>query len=253
MSEKQESKSNNWRISYGDRTECYESQQAAIVAVDLIISSCDSGIWDGSSNLYLSHDSAGRMLWEPEEAIDKDLLNSHYSINVLLPTGFDGMFRIDLFVKNKEDWIFKYGSDLLQQSILAGYECNDGYLAERVARDYPGFKVNDRHYKRVDTPSEHCLYACLGYENAYCSSNNKNYYITIDNFLGKYQLIKPINTLVDLTKLNSVDSGVVKNIFGCTDIRRYQSSNIVPITILISSVVTILLILLYAARLGLLL
>jgi hypothetical protein len=58
----------NWRINYRDRTECYESQQAAIVAVDLIISSCDSGIWDGSSNLYLSHNSAGRTLREREEA-----------------------------------------------------------------------------------------------------------------------------------------------------------------------------------------
>jgi hypothetical protein len=194
--------------------------------------------------LYLSHDR--------EEATYRDLLNSHYSANVLLPTDFDGMFRIDLFVKNKEDWIFKYGSDLLQRSILAGYECNDGYLAERVARDYPGFKVNDRKYKRVDTPSESCLYACLGYEHAYCSSNNNHYYITIDNFLGKYQLIKPISTFADLTKLDDIGSVVVDNLLGSTDIRRFQSPNIVPMVILTSSLFTILLILLYAARLGLL-
>lgn len=252
MSKKKESKSNNWRISYRDRKECYESQQAALVAVETIISSCESGFWEGNANLYLSHDSAGQTLREREEATDTDLLNNHYSANFLLPTGFDGMFRIDLFVKNKEDWIFKYGSDLLQQSILAGYECNDGYLAERVARDYPGFKVNDRQYKKVDTPNETCLYTCLGYENAYCSSNNKNYYITIDNFLGKYQLIKPIDTFADLAKLDDLGSAVAKNLLGSTDIRRYQSQNIVPMVILTSSLLTILLILLYAARLGLL-
>ena len=206
MSEKQEPKSNNWRISYGDRKEYYESQQAALVAVDLIISSHESGIWNGDSYLHLSY--------MQEETVDRDLLSSHYSTNVLISTNFNDIFRIDLFVKNKEDWIFKYGSDLLQRSFLAGHECNDGYLAERTARDYPGFNVNDRKYQKVDTPSEHCLYACLGYENAYCSSNNKNYYITIDNFLGKYQLIKPINTFVDLTKLNGVDIELVKNIFG---------------------------------------
>jgi hypothetical protein len=245
MSDQTDSKLKNWRINYRDRTECYDSQQAAIVAADLIISGCESGFWDGNYNLYLSHDRG--------ESIDRDLLNSHYSANVLLPTGFDGMFRIDLFVKNKEDWIFKYGSDLLQRAILAGYECNDGYLAERVARDYPGFKVNDRKYKRVDTPSESCLYACLGYENAYCSSNNKSYYITIDNFLGKYQLIKPISTFSRITKLDNLGGTVVNNLLGSTEIRRYQSVNVVPMMILASSLFTILMILLYAARLGLLL
>jgi hypothetical protein len=244
MSNDTESKIKNWRINYRDRKEYYESQQAALDAVDLIISSCESGIWDENSNLYLSYDR--------EEATDRDLLNSHYSANVLLSTGFDGMFRIDLFVKNKENWIFKYGSDLLQQSILAGYECNDGYLTERTDLDYPGFKVNDRKYKRVDTPSESCLYACLGYEHAYCSSNNNNYYIAIDNFLGKYQLIKPIITSAELTKLDDIGSAVVDNLFGSTDIRRFQSPNIVPMVILTSSLFTILLILLYAARLGLL-
>ncbi|PSB44621.1 hypothetical protein [Chamaesiphon polymorphus] len=253
MSNDPESKIKNWRINYRDRKEYYESQQAALDAVDLIISSCESGIWDENSHLYLSYDSAGRTLRERGETVDRDLLNSHYSNNVLFPTSFDDMFRIDLVAKNKEDWIFKYGSELLQQSILAGYECNDGYLAERVSRDYPGFKVNDRKYKKVDTPTESCLYACLGYEHAYCSSNNNNYYITIDNFLGKYQLIKPINTFAEITKLDDIGGAVVNNLLGSTEIRRYQSANFVPMMILISSLFTILMILLYAARLGLLL
>ena len=242
MSKKKESKSNNWRISYQDRKEYYESQEAAIVAVDLIISSCESGIWGENSYLYLSH--------ERGETVDRDLFNIHYSANVLLPTSFDDMFTIDLFVKNKENWIFKHGSDLLQQSILAGYECNDGYLAERIARDYPGFNVNDRKYKKVDTPSESCLYACLGYENAYCSSNNKNYYITIDNFLGKYQLIKPISTFTETTKLDAIGGSVVNHLFGSTEVNKYQSSNIIPMIILGSSLLTIFLMLLYAAQGG---
>ena len=245
MSKKKESKSNNWRVSYQDRKEYYESQQAALVVVDLIISSCESGIWDENSYLYLSH--------ERGETVDRDLLNSYYSTNVLIPTSFDDMFRIDLFVKNKEDWIFKYGSDLLQQSFLASYECRDGYLAERIARDYPGFNVNDCKYKKVDTSSESCLYTCLGYENAYCSSNRKNYYITIDNFLGKYQLIKPISNFTEITKLDSIGGAVVNNLFGSTEVKRYQSSNIVPMMILASSLFIILLILLYTARLRLLL
>jgi hypothetical protein len=244
MSNDTESKIKNWRINYRDRKEYYESQQAALDAVDLIISSCESGIWDENSNLYLSYDRG--------ETVDRDLLNSHYSANVLIPTSFDDMFRIDLFAKNKEDWIFKHGSDLLQQSILAGYECIDGYLAERISCDYPGFKVNARKYKKVDTPNESCLYVCLGYENAYCSSNNSSYYITIDNFLGKYQLIKPINTFAEITKLDDIGGAVVNNLLRSTEVRRYQSVNFVPMVILASSLFAMLLIILYAARLGLL-
>jgi hypothetical protein len=238
MSKKKDSKIKNWRINYQDQIEYYESQAAAIVAADLIISSCESGVWCGKSYLFLSH--------EEGDAVDRDLLNSHYSANVLLPTSFDDMFTIDLFVKNKEDWIFKHGSDLLQRSILAGYECNDGYLAERIARDHPGFTVNDRKYKKVDTPTEACLYACLGYENAYCSSNNHSYYITIDNFLGKYQLIKPMSNLAEIPKLDSMRETVANSL----------SSNIVPMVVLVGSLFTVfamLLLLIYADQLGLVL
>ena len=94
MSNKKESKSNNWRINYQDRKEYYESQEAAIIAVNLIISSCESGIWGENSYLYLSH--------ERGEAVDRDLFSIHYSANVLLPTSFDDMFTIDLFVKIKK-------------------------------------------------------------------------------------------------------------------------------------------------------
>jgi hypothetical protein len=202
MSDSKESKCKSWHIDYEKQIKYYESQQAALIALDLIISSYESGIWSGNSHLYLWHQEG--------EAVNRDLLDRHYSANVLIATSYEQMFRIELFVKNKEDWIFKYGSDLLQQSILAGYECNDGYLAERVARDYPGFKVNDRKYEKVDTPNEWCLDACLGYENAHCAFDydyyhkHTSYYIAIDNFLGKYQLIKPIDDLARIAKENSI-------------------------------------------------
>jgi hypothetical protein len=75
---------------------------------------------------------------------------------------------------------------------------------------------------------------------------------SIDNFLGKYQLIKPISTFTEITKLDSIGGAVVNNLFGNTEIKRYQFSNVAPMIILASSLFTILLILLYAARLGLL-
>ncbi len=51
----EESKSNSWRISYQNQIDYYESQQAALVAVDLIMSRCEGEIWHGDAHLYLSH------------------------------------------------------------------------------------------------------------------------------------------------------------------------------------------------------
>jgi hypothetical protein len=241
MSKTKESKFNQWRITYQNQTECYDSQQSALIAADRIISSCESGIWSEKSHLYLSY--------EKGDNVDSDLLNSHYSTNVLIPTGFDGMFRIDVFAKNKEDWIFKYGSDLLQQSILAGYECNEGYLAERVAHDYPGFTVNDRQYRKVDTPTQSCLYACFGYPNAYCSSNHQKNYITIDNFLGKYQLIKLISDPDEMNIISSTGGAIVNNLFKNILLRKYHDLSDLQMIVLSSSVFTFLSIILYAVGL----
>jgi hypothetical protein len=194
MGKKTKSKPANWYVSYQDNREYYESQQAVLVAVDLIISSCESGIWCENSYLFLGY--------LQEETVDSDLFSSHYSTNVLAPTSFDGMFRFDIFVKNKEDWIFKYGSDLLGQALKAGYDCNEGYLAERLARDYPGFTAKEwGKYKKVDTPNERCLYACSSYEHSYCSIDKENYYITIDNYLGKYQLVKLIDPNLEIVRV----------------------------------------------------
>ena len=87
-------------------------------------------------------------------------------------------------------------------TVKADYDCNEGYLAERLDRDYPGFiaKKFDK-YKKVDTPNENCLYACSSYQNAYCSINKENYYITIDNYLGKYQLVKLIDPNLEIVRV----------------------------------------------------
>jgi hypothetical protein len=194
MSDPKELKYKNWHIDYEKQIKYYESQQAALIALDLIISSYESGIWSGDSHLYLWHQEG--------ETVDRDLLDRHYSANVLITTSYEQMFRIELFVKNKEDWIFKHGSDLLQQSLRAGYDCNEGYLTERLARDYPGFTAKEwGKYKKVDTPNEICLYACSGYKHSYCSIDKENYYITIDNYLGKYQLVKLIDPNLEIIRV----------------------------------------------------
>lgn len=137
--------------------------------------------------------------------VDNDLFNNRYSTKSLIPDSNGRGFRVDVYIKNKEDWIFKYGSDLIQQSLRAGYDCNEGYLAERLPRDYPGFTIHEwSKYKKVDTPNEKCLHACLGYEYSYCSIDKKNYYITIDNYLGKYQLVKFIDPNLEITRIESL-------------------------------------------------
>jgi Clp amino terminal domain, pathogenicity island component len=115
---------------------------------------------------------------------------------------------------DKKEWILEYGSDLLQQSFMGGYDCNDRYLQEKIAYDYPGFEINEQNYPKVDSPNQICFDACLGYEDAYCSSNNNSYYITLDNFLGKYQLIKSIDGLVKVTEQNSASGLVINDLLG---------------------------------------
>jgi hypothetical protein len=184
--------STNWYVHHQDQMEWYESQSAVLDAADLFIANYEHGIWsDKQAYLSLGHADG--------ETVDSDLFKRRYSANALKPTCIASIFTIDLFIKTKEDWIIKYGSDLLQQSLKAGYECNDGYLAERLARDYPGFKINDLKYKKVDTPTEKCLQACLEYEYSHCSTDREEYYITIDNYLGKYQLIARIDSACEIT------------------------------------------------------
>ena len=196
----------HWYVNHQGQTEHYHSQPAALVAVDSILASYESEVWNGASSFFLGH--------HDRETVDTSLFAGRYSPNVLTKFTVSNTFKIDIYVKIKEDWIFKYGSDLLQQSLKADYDCNEGYLAERLDRDYPGFiaKTFDK-YKKVDTPNENCLYACSSYQHAYCSIDKENYYITIDNYLGKYQLVKRIDPNVEITRAKSpikaVDSAIV--------------------------------------------
>ena len=180
-----------WYVSHQDRTEYYDSQQAALLAVDSILAGYESGIWGDKSYFFLGY--------QDRETVDMNLFEGRYSTIVLArPNLISGIFTIDIYAKKKEDWIFNYGSDLLQQSLRAGYNCNEGYLAKRLSYDYPDFKINKWEYKKVDTPSERCLYACEHYEYSYCSIDKDDYYITIDNYLGKYQLVKLIDPLAEI-------------------------------------------------------
>lgn len=188
--------STNWYVHHQERMEWYESQSAAIDAVDLFVASYDDGIWnDRTSYLSLGHADG--------ETFDMGLFDCRGYTNSLIYSEIRSIFRINIYLKTKENWIFKYGSDLLQQALQAGYECNDGYVAERLACDYPGFTINDRKYPKVDTPDRRCLQACSHYEYAHCSTDRENYYITIDDYLGKYQLIKLIDSSVEITTVTS--------------------------------------------------
>jgi hypothetical protein len=186
--------STNWYVHHQGRMEWYESQSAAIDAVDLFVTSYEHGIWnDPTAYLSLGHADG--------ESVDSELFKRRDYTNSIKRSEIGSIFSINIFIKTKENWIFKYGSDLLQQALKAGYECNDGYLAERLACDYPGFTINDRKYPKVDTPDRQCFQACARYEYAHCSSDRENYYITIDDYLGKYQLIKLIDTTLEITTL----------------------------------------------------
>ncbi|WP_157259998.1 hypothetical protein [Chamaesiphon minutus] len=184
--------STNWYVHHQDRMEWYESQAAAIDAIDLFIASYENGIWnDRTSYLSLGHADG--------EIVNSELFDRRNYTNSIVRSEIPSIFTIDIFIKTKENWIFKYGSALLQQSLKAGYECNAGYLAERLAFEYPGFVINELKYSRVDTPNERCFHACANYEYAHCSADRENYYITIDNYLGKYQLIKLIGSSLELS------------------------------------------------------
>jgi hypothetical protein len=201
----------NWWVYYQGTGQWYESQEAALVAIDLIITSCEHGIWDWQeSRIYLDH--------EKGETVNTDLFDRRYSNKALTPGSSTGNFIINIYVKNKEDWIARYGSELLQQGIIAGYDCDEGYLKERVALDYPGFTASTGTYKKVDTPNEKCLYACLPYKGSHCASNNKDYYIAIDNFLGKYQLRKLIDLSAEIIYLKpSVEPAQIVSVIETTD------------------------------------
>jgi len=59
----------------------------------------------------------------------------------------------------KTEWIEKNGSDFLREATMEGYECKRRYFEERLAMEYPGFKVDWAddlvdHIKKRKCPSE---------------------------------------------------------------------------------------------------
>ena len=102
----------NWYVHHQNQMEWYESQEAAIDAVDLFISSYEDGIWSGEKSYFSLGHADG-------ETVDSDLFNCRKYTNALTRSCISSIFTIDIFTKTKEDWIFKYGSSLLQQSFYA--------------------------------------------------------------------------------------------------------------------------------------
>jgi hypothetical protein len=103
-----------------------------------------------------------------------------------------------VFDREKEDWIFLHGSKFLQHCFLSGYPSGIGYLEERIAIEYPGFKVSDSMFYKADTPSSYALNLSLHFDNSYCAScldDDLDNYLVVDRYLGKYTIVKKINPL----------------------------------------------------------
>ncbi|WP_310416845.1 hypothetical protein [Chamaesiphon sp. OTE_8_metabat_110] len=93
---------------------------------------------------------------------------------------------------DKDTWIYTYGSATLQQVRSFGYECEVQYLKERLKIEYPGFKINSNSSaKKLDFPPLYAIRESLKWERAYIA---KQYLhgevVALDNYLGKYQIIK---------------------------------------------------------------
>jgi hypothetical protein len=107
------------------------------------------------------------------------------------------------FDREKEDWIYLHGSEVLQRCFLSGYRCEDGYIEERIEQEYPGFQVSDRYlFSKSDMPSEYALNLSARFENSYCGFCDSNSYLIVDNYLGKYTIVKKLNPFKDCESVN---------------------------------------------------
>jgi hypothetical protein len=104
------------------------------------------------------------------------------------------VLRESLFERDKEDWIYLYGSEALQLCFLSGSVCEDKYIEERIDREYPGFKVSSPCLFKPDLPCEYDLKSLDFSEYSYCGSCESDSYLIIDNYLGKYTIVKKINS-----------------------------------------------------------
>ena len=93
---------------------------------------------------------------------------------------------------DKDTWIYTYGSSKLQQVRSFGYECDLQYLKERLKSEYPGFKINRASTaKKLDFPPLYAIKESLKWNDAYVAKQYvQGEVIAIDNYLGKYQIVK---------------------------------------------------------------
>ena len=120
-------------------------------------------------------------------------------------------------LEEKDSWIYLYGSPALQQALSLGYPCEDKYLQERIALEYPGFMryagtISADLFKKVDTPSPDAIAQVVYWDNAYVGKGiplrlrgndkfdirkqikaNQQEVIVVPNYLGKYIIIKEVN------------------------------------------------------------
>jgi hypothetical protein len=97
--------------------------------------------------------------------------------------------------ESKHDWIFLYGSNLLQESALAGYDVEQRYFTERIKFEYPGFKdLTDRSLEKTNSPSRLALKASSKVEKSIVKVDwiGKTEYLAIDNYLSKYTIGKQV-------------------------------------------------------------
>lgn len=93
---------------------------------------------------------------------------------------------------DKDTWIYTYGSAQLQQVRSFGYECDQRYLQERLKAEYPGFKINTgSNANKLDFPPMYAIRESLKWNDAYIARQyNYGEVIAIDNYLGRYQIVK---------------------------------------------------------------
>ena len=146
--------------------------------------------------------------------------------------------ELDSYECEKKDWIFSCGSDVLQQSFVAGYDSTDRYVRERLAIEHPGFVLADKSdYKRADSPPEYCLQACLSENSYYCSEKkyfSDAYFLTIDDYLGKHQIVKEIqqpSTAID--RSSEQDRNPISK-----DLKRNKSFALAPFVAAVATIAT---------------
>jgi hypothetical protein len=183
---------------------------------EIVGSYCSEDRW-GDEDYYLTIDN-----YLGENKIFKKIIEPSKVIEVESNLGFEDVElglegcnvfsegasnTFDPYESDKRDWIFSFGSDLLQRSIVSNYESDIRYVLERAAIEHPGFYLAESQHQRTDSPPEYCLKACLQEDSTSYVSQAKcsdRYYITIDNFLGKHQIVKKIDRLAETSEVKSL-------------------------------------------------